>query len=96
MIFAFKFFVISIYYRVPYFANRLKAEVLLCQDDQEKCYILGKRYLSLMAHVFRITEDKNYSRSLFKHDYTQVEQLVANLRDDLISRYYPFARTSGQ
>ncbi|CAH1989169.1 unnamed protein product [Acanthoscelides obtectus] len=44
-------------------ASKMKAELLLlCREDQEKCYILAKRYVLLMDHLFKVSDDpKIYS-----------------------------------
>ncbi|CAH1989204.1 unnamed protein product [Acanthoscelides obtectus] len=68
-------------------ASKMKAELLLCREDQEKCYILAKRYVLLMDHLFKVSDDPKYIRTLFLNDYNTVKTLLNNLRSELEERY---------
>ncbi|CAG9828409.1 unnamed protein product [Diabrotica balteata] len=73
--------------RVSNFSNKMLAELMQCQDDQEKCYILCKRYIHLMDHLFKISNDQNYLKVMYSNDYRRVEQLSMDLKDSLQERY---------
>ncbi|VEN55072.1 unnamed protein product [Callosobruchus maculatus] len=68
-------------------ASKMKVELLLCREDQEKCYILAKRYVLLMDHIFKISDDPKYTHALYLKDYNTVKELMNVLRSDLEERY---------
>nr|CAH7768693.1 unnamed protein product [Callosobruchus chinensis] len=65
---------------------KMKVELLMCREDQEKCYILAKRYVLLMDHLFKITDDLKYTRAIYLNDYNTVKELMNTLRNDLEER----------
>ncbi|XP_056645415.1 uncharacterized protein LOC130450803 [Diorhabda sublineata] len=68
-------------------ANKIMGELMQCQDDQEKCYILCRRYINLMDHLFKICDDQNYVKALHSSDYRKVKQLINEIRESLEERY---------
>nr|CAH7766335.1 unnamed protein product [Callosobruchus chinensis] len=64
----------------------MKVELLMCREDQEKCYILAKRYVLLMDHLFKITDDLKYTCAIYLNDYNTVKELMNTLRNDLEER----------
>ncbi|CAH1153604.1 unnamed protein product [Phaedon cochleariae] len=72
-------------------ARKMMSELLQSQNDQEKCYIIGKRYINLLDHLFKISDDQNFTRSLYINDYHKVTQLISEFKSDLEKRYHALA-----
>lgn len=67
----------------------MKLELLQCQDDQEKCYILSRRFLNIMDHLFKICDDRDYVQRLYLTDIHKVKELTEKLKIELTRRYMP-------
>ncbi|CAG9855464.1 unnamed protein product [Phyllotreta striolata] len=79
-------------HKFTHFANLIMTQLLECMDDQEKCYILCKRYINLMDYLFEISDDKIYTQSLHLSDYRKVKLLVDELKESLEKRYQALFR----
>lgn len=63
-------------------------ELLQVQNDQEKCYIIAKRYLNLMDLFFKLNDDKNFAEIRYRSEYNKVQNIVKDLEIDLAARYF--------
>ncbi|XP_018568751.1 ubiquitin carboxyl-terminal hydrolase 2 [Anoplophora glabripennis] len=82
--------------RLPALANRLMTELLQVQNDQEKCYIISKRYLNLMDIFFKLTHDKSFAEIRYRSDYNKVQSIVKELEIDLAARYKELAQKQAE
>ncbi|CAH1955553.1 unnamed protein product [Acanthoscelides obtectus] len=73
--------------KLKHVGSKMKKELLLCREDQERSYILAKRYVLLMDHLFKVSDDPKYIRTLFLNDYNTVKTLLNSLRSELEERY---------
>ncbi|KAJ8982804.1 hypothetical protein NQ317_010425 [Molorchus minor] len=73
--------------KIPHAAHRLLTELFSVQDDQEKVYIIGKRYLKLMDYYFKHQQDKNFCELRYGNEYHQIQKLLADLERELRERY---------
>nr|XP_023024717.1 ubiquitin carboxyl-terminal hydrolase 8-like [Leptinotarsa decemlineata] len=62
-------------------------EILQSQNNEERCYILGRRYINLIDHVLKVADDPNFTRSMFIADYQKAKKIVTNLKVSLRKRY---------
>lgn len=74
------------FFRLPPVLNKLKTEIYKNVDDQEKCFLLCKRYIRMMDRLFRQHEDPKYIRCLFNCDIKQVETLLEEVTVSLHAR----------
>ncbi|CAH0562345.1 unnamed protein product [Brassicogethes aeneus] len=68
-------------------AKKLLNEFNESQNDQEKAYIVGKRYLFMLNQMFKTSDDKKYMEIRYRTEYNKVETKVAELKDTL-KKYY--------
>lgn len=61
----------------------MKKEIFRTTKDQEKCYVLCRRYLELVKYFSKREADKHYVQSLFGADYLRVEKIMEELTRDL-------------
>lgn len=78
-------------HRLGNLASKMMGELMQCQDDQEKCYIFCRRYINLMDHLIKISDDQNYVKALHSSDYRKVKQLTNEIRESLEERYKKLA-----
>lgn len=64
----------------------MKTELFQCQDDQEKCYILCKRYLNMMEYLLKESDDPKYVERLYTTDIKKVTALANQLQETLEKR----------
>ncbi|KAJ8930836.1 hypothetical protein NQ314_016253 [Rhamnusium bicolor] len=70
----------QIFCRLPGVVHRLLTELLQFQNDQEKCYIFGKRYLNAMERLFRLTEDKSFVDVRYGSEYKKVQNMIRRFK----------------
>lgn len=73
--------------RATELAKKLLHEFNGSQNDQEKAYIVGKRYLHIILQMFKTSNDLKYMDSRYRQEFKKVQAQVEELKASL-EKYY--------
>lgn len=65
----------------------LYRDMILYRSDQERCYILTKRYLALVDRLKIKLQDPGYVQLFYAREIREAQRMYNSLREELIERY---------